>query len=133
MAIDVSDYPSLANCTPERYSPQAVRAALPAVWDESFLDGVHESTTGAYRYRSTRRCVDRSQASRRGTRWAVSADVRRAWHRARPTPRQRQAMLLVGGLDLGLEEAGQLLGTNAATVKVNFDRGVEHLLQYLQG
>ena len=114
------------------YSLSAVRAALPAIWDDHYGAGLEESPAGMYRHSRTRVTSDASASTSRCTAWAVGADLRRAWRRTQMTESQRRAMVLVGGLRCTYVEAGHVLGVAPNTVQVNFERGLAHLQRCLQ-
>lgn len=122
------DPKELSNLT---YTKDLVRRLLPAIWDRHFLAESGHASTAKTPYDYSRRA--HRMRSEDHTAWAWAIDVRRAWKHAPLTKKQRQAVVVCGGLDLEYTEAGDVLGVAPNTAQVNFERGLEHLLDHMTG
>lgn len=58
-------------------------------------------------------------------------DIDRAWHNL--PPREKEAVLLVGMLQLPLRQAANLLSASHQTVWRRYNRGLEYMAHYLNG
>lgn len=117
------------DCAPEGYTEGVLMAALPALWDESYLLRLDQNkhAAGGDMPRGTGGKV------KSNTHWALIADVRRAWEEAPLNEQEKQCILLAVGLDYSLREIAGVTGITKSTADRRIRTGLHAMCEFLNG
>ncbi len=110
------------------YDRTAVEALMHAIWDDSAVFGIRRE--GAPEPGSPKAKADPACGN---TLYAMIADIKRAWQRAKVTPAERQALFLRFRLGYEAPEAAPILGVTPRAVNYRIYSGVGKLTAFLNG
>lgn len=111
-----------------QYTDELVESLLPAIWDHSYCYGVRAEN--APDHDMPRAAVNKATGNAAG---AHFADIHRAWAQAGLSPRQRQTLFLVYGLDFTQVDAAKALQVSQQSVSEWKGSGVDRLVAFLNG
>lgn len=110
------------------YTREMVQELVPTIWDRQYVWGMVDDE---------RPDPDMPKAkgpkNAKNTLWAYLADIRVAWDRAPLSIKERQALVLCGGLDLNFVLGGVVLGIRKQSAQERYERGIGKLTDFLNG